>query len=421
MRILLVTQHFSPEITSCALRMDAFTEAWREEGHDVTVLTAVPNHPEGVIHQGYRGRPVVRERRGSADVVRTWVRTSPGKGAVARLMTYGSFAAMATTVGALRVPRPDIVVATTPPPMAGVAGAALATRYRVPFVLDVRDLWPDAAIAMGELAPGRAASALQALVQWLYRRADLVVAATEGFAEEIGHGAEVIPNGCDPRVAALPDDAGEAIRHRLGLEDRFVVGFVGNHGVCEGLEEVVDAAGLLGADSGVHLLMVGDGPRRDELIARANATQARNVTFHPPVSVDEVGSFIRASDVLIVPLRNDPHFSTRFPAKLFDAWACGRPVLVGWDGDARRLAEGIAAGSFAPSGRPEALAAEMIRLRDLGPDVLRERGRNGRAWVLAERNRSAAARRLADRLAQVAGFVVDETPAADDVPAVPVR
>src|SRR5262245_20266490 len=204
--------------------MDAFASTWAEMGHDVTVLTAVPNHPEGVIQAGYRRRLVVGEERSSARLRRVWVRASPSKSAAARLATYGSFAAMATAVGALRVPKPDVVVATTPPPLAGVAGALLASRYGAPLVLDVRDLWPAAAVATGELAHGRATSALQSMVEWLYRRADLVVAATEGFALEIGHGAQVVPNGCDPRVVASSEAAGWEVRARYNLDGRFVLG-----------------------------------------------------------------------------------------------------------------------------------------------------------------------------------------------------
>ena len=403
MRILLVTQHFSPEITSCALRMDAFSEAWSGMGHEVTVLTAVPNHPEGVIQSGYRGKAVVRERRSGADLRRTWVKASQNKSAAARLLTYGSFAGMATAVGAARIPRPDIVVATTPPPFAGVAGAALATRYRVPFVLDVRDLWPDAAIALGELTPGRATSALQRMVQWLYRRADLIVAATEGFAEEIGHGARVVPNGCDPRVVNTPASAGDGVRARLGLEGRFVVGFVGNHGVCEDLENVVDAMARLSGVPDVHLLMVGDGPRREELIRRAQQSGTTNITFHPPVPVGEVGAFLRASDALIVPLRNDPHFATRFPAKMFDAWASSRPVLIGWDGDARRLVEEVGGGTYAPSGRPDEFAEAILALHDARAPGLEAMGSAGHDWVLRERDRSHAARRLGEQLEFLAG------------------
>lgn len=415
MRILLVTQHFSPEITSCALRMDAFTTAWSEMGHEVTVLTAVPNHPEGVIAAGYGGKAVVRERRSGADLRRTWVKASQKKSAVSRLLTYGSFAGMATAVGAARIPRPDIVVATTPPPFAGVAGAALATRYRVPFVLDVRDLWPDAAIALGELAPGRATSALQRMVQWLYRRADLIVAATEGFAEEIGHGARVVPNGCDPRVVETPAAAGEEVRARLGLQDRFVVGFVGNHGVCEDLEDVVDAMARLKDVPDVHLLMVGDGPRREELIRRAEQNGSTNVTFHPPVPVGEVGAYLRASDALIVPLRNDPHFSTRFPAKMFDAWASARPVLIGWDGDARALVEEVGGGAYAPCGRPDEFAEAILSLRDARGPELDAMATAGNEWVLRERDRGEAARRLGEQLEVLAGKAREQGGAREPV------
>jgi colanic acid biosynthesis glycosyl transferase WcaI len=399
MHILLVTQYSSPEVTSCALRMDSFVRGWVAAGHRVTVLTAVPNHPEGVVHPGYRGRVVVRERRDGADWVRVWVAASPRRGKAARLLSYASFGLLATAVGAVGIDRPDVVVATSPPPVAAAAGRLLARRHRARFVLDVRDLWPAAAVAVGELRPGPAVRLVQRWVAGLYRSADLVTAATAGFAREIGHGAQVVPNGADQRVIA--PDRGEDVRARLGLEGRFVVGFVGNHGVCEGLEGLLDAARLLADRPDVHVLMVGGGPRRDALRARAEGLP--NVTMLEPVPVTRVGDHLAAADVLLVPLRDDPHFATRFPAKLFDAWAAGRPVLVGWDGDARRLVEETGGGTFAVSDDPAALAAEIRRLHDRDPGELAAMGAAGRRWVAENGTRERAARDLTARLERLVG------------------
>jgi glycosyltransferase involved in cell wall biosynthesis len=399
-KILLVTQYFFPEVTSCALRMDEFATVWASRGHDVTVLTAVPNHPEGVVHPGYRGRTVVREQRGGAAVTRVWVKVTPKRSAVGRLVSYASFAASSAAVGALGVDRPDVVVATSPPPVAALTGRLLAWRFRVPYVLDIRDLWPQAAVAVGELGEGGLASRLIGRgMDALYRGADLVTAATEGFAREIGPGTVVIPNGADRRVATAHAGAGDRVRRRLGLEGRFVVGYVGNHGVCEGLEGLVDAAERLADRPDVHVLMVGSGPRRDALVARAAGRP--NITLHPPVPVEEVGAFLQASDVLVVPLRNEAHFSTRFPAKLYDAWASGKPVVVGYDGEARRLAESTGSGTYAPSDDPDALSTEIRRLVDLDPAELAVMGKNGRDWVERNATRSAGARTMAEHLEQL--------------------
>lgn len=401
-KIALVTQYFWPEVTSCALRVDSFVDAWTKRGHEVQVITAMPNHPEGVVHPAYRGRFTVREERHGAPVTRVWVKVSPERSALGRLMAYTSFAGSSALVGAARIDRPDVVVATSPPPVAALTGRLLAWRYRVPFVLDVRDLWPEAAVAIGELRPGGAAARLiGGSMRALYRGADLVTAATPGFVREIGHRSVVVPNGADQRVAAATAADGAQVRRRLGLENRFVVGYVGNHGVCEGLDGLVDAARLLSDVPDVHILMVGGGPSREQLLVRAAGLD--NITLLPPVPVEQVGAYLQAADVLVVPLRNEEHFATRLPAKLFDAWASGRPVLIGYDGEARRLAEETGSGTFAPSDEPDALSKEIRRLQESSPTILHEMGQAGWEWVRRHGTRAAIAAAMAEHLEELVG------------------
>jgi glycosyltransferase involved in cell wall biosynthesis len=171
--------------------------------------------------------------------------------------------------------------------------------------------------------------------------------------------------------------------------------------VCEGLEGLVDAARRLVDRPHIHVLMVGNGPRRADLIQRAG--DLPNITFHPAVPVEEVGAYLRLSDVLAVPLRNNAHFSTRFPAKLFDAWLSEKPVLVGYDGEARRLAESTQSGSYAPSDDPQALSEEIDRLSRMTAADLERMGRAGAEWVQANATRSASAETMAKHLEQLVG------------------
>jgi hypothetical protein len=150
MRVLVLSQHFTPEVTAARFRIEPFVEALRSSGHDVEVVCAVPNHPEGVIHPPFRGRALVRKRAPGLEVAYVWVRVTPEKTMRTRLEFYGSYAAMATAVGAV-ARRPDVVLASSPPLTVGLAGASVAARQRVPGVLAVRDLWPKAAVVLGEV------------------------------------------------------------------------------------------------------------------------------------------------------------------------------------------------------------------------------------------------------------------------------
>src|SRR5688500_973864 len=156
MRILIFTQHFAPEVTAARVRLEAFAKGLAECDHDVEVVCAVPNHPEGIVRPEFRGGVTVRRTMDGVKVRYVWVRASPRKTAVNRVLLYGSYAAMATVVGST-VRRPDVVLASSPPLPVAAAGALVAARHRVPWVFDVRDLWPEAAIALGELSDGRVA------------------------------------------------------------------------------------------------------------------------------------------------------------------------------------------------------------------------------------------------------------------------
>ena len=277
MRILILTQHFMPEVTAGRFRLEAFANELIARGHDVDVVCAVPNHPEGVIQPSYRGRALVRKRRGRLHADYVWVWTRPQKGAVSRLANYGSYAGMATAVGAA-IERPDVILASSPPLSVGAVGAVLAARHRAPWVFDVRDLWPDVAVLVGELPNAGIIRAAEWLEHRLYADADAIVTVTEAFAGHIGERTtdpakvDVIANGTTSRWL----DAGKVRPQRaaLGLpEDRFVWTYAGNLGLSFGFESVLDAAGML-AEEGFLLLIIGEGPLRSELERRA-------ASFHP--------------------------------------------------------------------------------------------------------------------------------------------
>ena len=402
MRVLIVTQHFAPEVTAARVRVESFAKGLMEMGHEARVLAAVPNHPEGVIQPDYRGR--VRQRRewDGIPVTYVWVKTSPVKSTLNRLLYYGTFAAGASLAGAVEK-RPDVVVASSPPLPVGTAGAAIAARHRIPWVFDVRDLWPEVAVALGELTNPRVIAAAERLERRLYRSAAAVATTTEPFAEDIrGKLREAGESDGQTPVAVLPNgttrlwvDAGkqEADRGAVGLpEDAFVWSYAGNLGLAQGLEHAVRAAEILG--DGFHLVLVGDGPKRGEIEEQVAAMKAGSVTMLGLMQPPRAAELLRASDALLVSLGADPALRWFVPSKLFDFCALGRPVLLAAQGEAPRLAESAGAALQIPPGDPEALAAAVRRLRD--DPALRERlGEAGRGFG-ADNLRERQARRLGE-------------------------
>jgi colanic acid biosynthesis glycosyl transferase WcaI len=357
MQIGLVSQYYAPETGATQNRMAAFASGLRQRGHEVVVVCEQPNHPAGVFHPGWGRRPIVTERGDGITVHRLWVLTSAHKTTARRVAFYGTFAggALATL---LAVPRLDVVLATSPP-LPGAWAAGLATRARrIPFVLDVRDLWPAAAAALGEVSSPRVIRALERAERWLYRTSQAVTATTVPFCRHInrvaGRSVAVhLPNGALDSLIALPE--------RPPPTDEFVVGYAGNFGIAQGLGIALDAAERLRGHA-VRFRLVGAGPQAEQLEHDRAARGLANVTLELPIPVGQIGDFLQSCNALLIPLRDHELLSDFIPSKLYDAMAVGRPAIVAAGGEAAALAEGTGCGVVIPSEDGAALAAAVRRL-----------------------------------------------------------
>jgi putative colanic acid biosynthesis glycosyltransferase WcaI len=384
MRILIATQYFTPEITAPAARVGEFAAGLARKGHEVKVVCEVPNHPGGVVAPGYGGRLVDRRQLNGFEVDYVWVYATPKKTAPARIANYLSYAASGTIAGARRGPA-DVIIASSPPLPVGSVGAALAIRHRAPWILDVRDPWPEVAVTLGEVGDGPLLRAAERFERRLYRSAAAITTTTKPFKtmiEERGGAGKVtvISNGATPSFLAAGerDPEPELTGERDG---RFVWTYAGNLGLAQGLESAVEAARLLG--EGFRLILIGDGPRREalrELAAELPAGQAEVRDAIPPA---EIARLNRASDALLVALAPIPGLEGFVPSKLFDCCAMGRPVVLAAVGESVRLTEDAGAAISVPPGDAAALADAVRRLRD-DSKLAGELGARGREF--AERN-----------------------------------
>lgn len=397
MRCLIVTQHFAPEVTAARFRLEPFVAELVDRGHDVHVICAVPNHPRGVIEDAYRGRVRVRGQADGATVDRVWVLARPRKTTLTRLGNYASFAALAAAAGA-RAPRPDVILASSPPLPVGAAAAILARRHGAPWVLDVRDVWPDSAVALGELTNRRAIALAERLERRLYRGAAAIVTVNDAFRFQIaatapaGRPIHVISNGTTR--AWLDAGDAEPDRAAAGLPaDRFVWAYAGNIGLAHGLEAAIEAARLLG--DGFRLLVIGDGPRRADLATGASTAPPGSVELRPLMPPAEAARVLRAADALLVSERQDRTVAS----KLYDYGALRRPVIAACRGELRRVVETEGMGLAVPHGDTPALAAALRTLQGAGglAAQLAARGRRFAQTHLRE----AQAVRLADLLEDV--------------------
>ena len=364
-RVQIVSQYFDPEVTAASHRLLPLATGLAERGHDVEVVCAVPNHPEGSVRGDFRGRAQVRREIDGVAVRHVWLRSSPSKGLRARAVGYGTFALSATLAG-LASRRADVVIASSPPLSVAPVGALLARRHRCPWILDVRDLWPQIAVSLGEISSPRAIRALERLERFSYRSASAVTTPTRPFADHIAgicgdpDKIHVLANGTTRRWL----DAGETEPDRTALgppAEDFVWTYAGNVGLSQGLETAIEAARLLGP--GFSLRILGTGASLARLKRLASERAPGLVGFHEPVHPAAAARFARASDALLVPLADVPATGRSIPIKLYDFCATGRPVIVAAPGEPARIAQETGCGLVVAPGAPDALAAAVRQLR----------------------------------------------------------
>jgi len=383
MKILFLTQWFDPEPTFKGL---AFARELSARGHEVEVLTGFPNYPSGRLYPGYSVRLRQRESIDGIRVTRVPLYPSHDGSAIRRVLNYASFALTAATVGTYSVQRPDVVYVYHPPATIAFPAIVLKTLRRVPFVLDIQDLWPDTLAATGMVSGRSILNAVAFGCRIAYRSAARIVVLSPGFKRALvdrgvpGEKIEVIYNWChEPAMSPRQSDA--PILSEAGVEGRFNVVFAGTMGRAQGLSSVLHAARLVAAEvPRVQFVFVGGGVEAGALKAEADAMGLTNVRFLPIRPVGEVRPLLAAADVLLVHLRDDPLFSITIPSKTQAYMAAGRPILMAVRGDAANLVKDAGAGVCTTPEDSGALAKAVCELSAVSPERLSAMGERGRAY-----------------------------------------
>lgn len=399
MKILFFCHYFPPEVNAPASRTYEHAVRWVRAGHDVTVVTCAPNCPDGVVFAGYQNR--LRSQTEMIDgirVVRVWTWIAPNKGTVLRILNYTSYMVSAVW-SALWLPRPDVVVSTSPQFFCGWAGVWYHWLKRVPFVLEIRDIWPESIAAVGAMKKGLATRFLEWLERRMYLAADRIVTVGHGYKEQIaakvpvGDRTSVVMNGVDAQLFA-PQPHDEEFLQKWNLAGKFVCSYVGTIGMAHGLEVVVRAARTLQEQgrTDIAFLIVGDGARRAELerLAAQESVQSL-VIFTGRMSRDQMPTVLASSDASLVHLRKTELFETVVPSKIFETMAMGRPIIMGVRGESREI---VKAAGAAVEMEPESetdLVNALLQLAD-DPPFRESLSRSAREYVLEhyDRNKQAA-------------------------------
>ena len=395
MKIIYVSHYFSPEIGAPSARIHEMALAWLRAGHQVEVITGFPNHPRGEIYPGYQRQRYALEEMDGIRVHRVWTYITPNQGLIRRTLGHISLWFSALLFAAKHVDNPDLVIGTSPTLFSVMAARRLALRKGVPWVMEVRDLWPGIFVDLGVIKNLTVIKILEAWELWLYRQADKIVTVTEGFRENIiQRGIQpskihTVPNGAD-LTYFQPGETNSSLPDELGLEGKFVALYLGAHSLSQGLDVILDAAHQLSDIEEIAFLFVGDGNQKDGLMERARTEGIKNLIFHPAISKDLVPSYYNLADVCLVPLRDVPLFDTFIPSKMFEIMAVGKPILASLKGEAARILE-ASGGAVITS--PEDLQGIVKAIRDLYQDPRRraELGQNGRQYVERHYSRESLA------------------------------
>lgn len=406
MRILFLSHYFPPEVNAPASRTFEHCRAWARGGHEVYVATNVPNHPAGKIYPGYRNALAQTETVAGIKVYRLLTFLAANQGVVRRSFGYFWYLAMAV-LAALFLPRVDVVVSTSPQFFCGLAGYFVSRIKRVPWVIEIRDLWPESIVAVGAVRRSRLLHSLVGLTKFAYRKADRVVCVTDSFkAAIIAEGIpaakiEVIKNGVDLQFFAPERSVGPEASRIEGLDNtqgKFVVSYVGTHGMAHGLDTVLEAAELVRDLPDVLFLLVGDGAERDHLLKQRDMMRLDNVVMLEQQPKTRMPAVWAVTDVSLVVLKDQPLFRTVIPSKIFESMAMMKPVILGVRGESEALLQESGAGICI---QPESAVqlARAVRTLYSNFEARRTMGVAGREFVQHNFDRQVLAKRYIDLLA----------------------
>jgi colanic acid biosynthesis glycosyl transferase WcaI len=401
-KILYVSQYFPPEMGAPAARAVELAQHWAKAGHQVSVLTGFPNHPTGVVPPEWRQRLhrlTYHESIADVDVYRTWLWPLPNRKSHERMRNYASFC-LSSALRGLTLPRPDVIIGSSPQLLVALSGWWLAFARQIPFVFEVRDLWPESLAAVGVSHENSLLhQTLAHIAGFLYDRADRIVVVTPAFKHHLIQRwrvpeakIDVVENGVETElfVPQCPK-ANRALRRQLGAEGKFLVCYVGTMGMAHGLETLLDAAAILQHQNpAVVFLLIGEGAEKARIKALGASRNLVNIQFLDQQPRQKIPAFISASDACLVLLKKTDIFKTVIPTKMLEFMSCARPVVLGVEGHACQIVEEAGCGLPIPPENARALASAIDQLAT-HPALGATLGHKGREYILRNFSRQQTA------------------------------
>ncbi len=404
MKIIILTQYYPPEHGAPQNRLHDLAKRAVDAGHNITVMTAMPNYPKGKVFPEYKGKCSFCETIDGVKVVRSWIFASRSKGLITQLTVYFSFVFSSIFVGVFKLPKADFLICESPPLFLGFSALILKFMKRAKLVMNISDLWPESAVQLDMIGPGIKLSLLEWFERRLYRKSTFVMCQTEGIVDGVKKsypkaGTILFPNGVDLKMFTNQERSAKFAK-KLGLKkDAFVVGYGGNHGRSQALSQVLDAAQIVyGKNKNIEFLLFGDGPEKDELIQKTEMGELKNLRFLPSQPREKMGEVQSIWDVALVPLKNIELFDGARPSKMFELMGGEVPFIFCGKGEGAEIAEKSSCALSVPPEDPAKLANAILKIAEMTKAERSEMGAKGREFVEKNFNRAKLAEKLLEKL-----------------------
>lgn len=401
MKIVVISHYFPPEIGAPSARLYEMARHWVELGNEVHVVTCFPNHPTGLIPEEHKGLKYKYEKMDGIHVHRNYVYATPNKGFIKKTLGHISFMFSSVLISMRKIKKPDVIITSSPTFFSIFSGYWYSLRKKATFVLEIRDLWPAAMIELGVMKKGLITNILEKMELFFYRKSKKLIMVTKSFKENVinrgidGNKVHVITNGVNQELF-YPKEKSKTLIDKYDLTDKFVISYVGAHGISQNLSTILEVAGNLEKEQDIQFLFIGEGAEKEKLKNTASERGISNVTFIDSQPKEMIPEFYNISDISLIPLKNIELFKSFIPSKMFEIMACGVPIVASLEGEAADILNKSKAAEVVKPDNSEEILQSILKIKN--DKVLLEMLKgNGPAFV--ERNYSR--RTLAERYLEI--------------------
>lgn len=405
MKIVVISHFFPPEIGAPSARLYEMARHWVELGNEVHVVTCFPNHPTGIIPDEYKGLKYKYEMMDGIHVHRNYVYATPNKGFIKKTLGHISFMFSSVLISINKIKKPDVIITSSPTFFSIFSGYWYSLIKRAPFVLEIRDLWPAAMIELGVMKKGVITNILEKMELFFYRKSKKLIMVTKSFKENVvSRGIDVnkvhvITNGVNQEMF-YPREKNISLINKYELNNKFVISYVGAHGISQNLSTILKVAKSLLSDKDIQFLFIGEGAEKDRLKNIVSEQEISNVTFIDSQPKEMIPEFYNVSDVCLIPLKNIELFKTFIPSKMFEIMACGVPIVASLEGEAEDILNESKAAEVVKPDNPDEIKQAIIRIKN-DKALYGRLKQNGPAFVEQNYSRKNLAKEYLDIISEI--------------------